>query len=504
MKLKDFLTLLLLTAGAFLVTGYHPGVEDAEIYVPQIKKILKPALYPFGSEFFQSHARLTLFPQMIAASVRVTHLSLDVVMLLWHLLSIFLVLLACWKLANLCFDEPPARWAAVALVAALLTIPVAGSALFIMDEYLNPRSLALFAALFAVAAVLQRKYVVAALWIIFAAPIHPLMSVFGASLAAVIVVLQLNASRVALAESGPAARAASVALLLPLGITLRNPSPAYREIIQMRPYFFILRWHWYEWLGIVAPLLILWWIGRMNRDRPAVSLLCRAAIVYSVVYFILALVMTIPPRLLSLVRYQPMRSLQLVYVILFLLAGGLLGKFLLRNRVWLWLALFTPLCFGMFYVQRQLFPATPHIEWPGRVPQNDWLQAFAWIRANTPTDAIFALNPNHMALPGEDEHGFRVMAERSMLADAVKDSGALTMFPELPLAEEWQQQIQAQKGWDHFGLADFERLHRDWGVTWVVLDQPRVTGLDCPYANRTLRVCRIEPSERGSSETSRD
>jgi len=34
-----------------------------------------------------------------------------------------------------------------------------------------------------------------------------------------------------------------------------------------------------------------------------------------------------------------------------------------------------------------------------------------------------------MDLPGEDEIGFRARAQRSMLADAVKDKGATTMFP---------------------------------------------------------------------------
>lgn len=222
------------------------------------------------------------------------------------------------------------------------------------------------------------------------------------------------------------------------------------------------------------------------------ALLCDALVVYQFVYLALGLVMTIPPRFLALVRYQPMRSLQLVYVLLLVIGGGFVGERLLRVHLWRWLVLFIPLCGGMFYAQRQLFPATPHIEWPGVTPKNDWLQAFAWIRQNTPEDAIFALNPNHMALPGEDEHGFRALAERSMLADAVKDSGALTMFPDLPLAEEWQQQMKAQQGWDHFQRADFERLHRDWNVTWAVIDRPSVTGLDCPYANATLHVCRVQ------------
>jgi hypothetical protein len=492
-KAKDFLLLCLVTAGAFLISGYHPGVEDAEIYVPGVKKLLNPSLYPFGAEFFTSHARMTLFPNLIATCVRLSHLSPDAVMLIWHLASIFLVLLACLQITSLCFEDRAARWAGVCFVAALLTLPVAGTALYIMDEYLNPRSLALFALLFAIASTLQKKYLRAAVWIILAALVHPLMSVFGLSLIAVIVWLRyfgLPWLRVA----PRAAVTAYSALLLPLGVSLSYPSAAYREAIQMRGYFFLLRWQWYEWLGIIAPIGLLWWFAVIAKRRRMenLALLCNALVVYQIVYLALGLVMTIPPRFLALVRYQPMRSLQLVYVLLLVIAGGFLGEYVLRAHVWRWLVLFVPLCGGMFYAQRQLFPGTPHIEWPGVTPKNDWLQAFAWIRQNTPEDAIFALNPNHMALPGEDQHGFRALAERSMLADAVKDSGALTMFPDLPLAEEWQQQMKAQQGWNHFQQPDFERLHRDWNVTWAVIEQPGVTGLDCPYANATLRVCRVQ------------
>ena len=491
----DLLILALMTAGAFAVAGYHPGVEDAEIYVPQIEKLLHPNLFPFGAEFFESHARLTLFPNLIADTARVLHAPLDSVLLGWQVLSIFLLLAACWKLSGICFEDRRARWAGVALVAALLTIPVAGTALYIFDEYLNPRSIALFAAIFAMAAALRKRYAAVALWTAFAAVIHPLMSLFGLSLIAVIVWLRdFRAWPLSGNDGGARTAAIAAAIFLPLGISFKTPSAAYRQIIQMRPYFFLLRWHWYEWLGIFAPLALLWWSSRLARrqGRTAVDLLCRALIVYELVYLAIALATTIPPKLLALVRYQPMRSLQLVYALMFLILGGWLGQWVLRARVWMWLAVFVPLCAGMYYSQEQLFPSTPHIEWPGRVPDNDWLQAFAWIRANTPTDAIFALNPDHMAMPGEDEHGFRALAERSMLADGVKDAGALTMFPDLPLAEHWKAQMEAESGWEHFRAADFERLKRDWGVTWVVLDQRDVTLPDCPYSNRTLRVCRLD------------
>src|SRR5262249_834002 len=179
-----------------------------------------------------------------------------------------------------------------------------------------------------------------------------------------------------------------------------------------------------------------------------------------------------------------------IYIFLFLIIGGLLEEFVLKNRVWRWLILFVPLCAGMWYAQRQLFPNSPHIELPNHVPDNDWLQAFAWIRQNTPIDAYFALDPAHMEIPGEDEHGFRAIAERSMLADTVKDGGSVSMFP--ALAEKWQAQLQAQQGWAQFHANDFRRLKKQYGVDWVVLQQPGTPDLHCPYQNKTLLVCRID------------
>src|SRR5581483_10838559 len=98
-------TLLLLTLGAVLVHGYHPYAEDAEIYLPGIEKLLNTQLFPFNAEFFQSHAHLTLFPNLIAASVRITHLPLDFALFSWDLLSIFLLLFACWELSGKCFSD---------------------------------------------------------------------------------------------------------------------------------------------------------------------------------------------------------------------------------------------------------------------------------------------------------------------------------------------------------------------------------------------------------------
>ena len=143
----------------------------------------------------------------------------------------------------------------------------------------------------------------------------------------------------------------------------------------------------------------------------------------------------------------------------------------------------------MFVAQRMLFPASAHIEWPGTESKNQWVEAFVWVRHNTPSDAVFALDPEYMEIPGEDEQGFRAIARRSRTADTIKDSGAVSMFP--AMADEWLRQVQAQSGWRNFQLKDFRGLQAKYGVSWVILQQPGLLGLDCPYRNQTVLVCRL-------------
>ena len=67
--------------------------------------------------------------------------------------------------------------------------------------------------------------------------------------------------------------------------------------------------------------------------------------------------------------------------------------------------------------------------------------------------------------------------------------GAVTMFPKL--AELWKQQVEAEQGWKHFGLADFRHLSSQFGVDWVVVASP-ISGLACPYHNEAVAVCQIK------------
>ena len=466
--------------------GYHPFAEDAEIYLPGVETILDAKLFPVGREFFLSHASLTFFPNLVALSLRVTHLPLEAGLFLWHLASIYLLLLACWELSGLFFQNARARWGGVCLVAALLTIPVAGTALYIVDQYLNPRNLAAFAGIFMMARTLEKKYVRALLWLAFAVCMHPLMWVFPFSFCVLLLVMKRL--------EGIRNKAATPALtaLMWLGVPLTiAPSSAYHEAAKQHGFHYIQHWHWYELLGIAAPLLLFWWFAKMARERQwfNVERASRTFVIYGLIYLAGALMVDLPARFESLARLQPLRSLHFLYIVMFVVIGGFLGEYVLKNHGWRWLLLFVPLSLGMFLAQWSLFPDSAHVEWPGVAPRNRWAQAFVWIRQNTPEDALFALDPNYMHIAGEDEIGFRCLAQRSRLADWIKDNGVVSMFP--PLAEEWWSQVQAQTPWRNLGSEDFSRLKNKYGVGWVVMQQPGVAGLDCVYQNSAVRVCRV-------------
>ena len=149
--------ILLIALLAVLVHGYHLGVDDSEIYIPAIKKAADPALYPFGSEFFETHAHMSLFSNLVGNSARLIHLPINLAIFLWHIFGIFLLLIACWRLAAVCFETTTARWSAILTIAGTLSVPVAGTALMIMDPYVTARSLSTPATIFAIACYISGK-----------------------------------------------------------------------------------------------------------------------------------------------------------------------------------------------------------------------------------------------------------------------------------------------------------------------------------------------------------
>jgi hypothetical protein len=476
--------LALLTVFAILVQGYHPGLEDDAYYLAAIKYNLNPALFPHDADFFRVLFQATGFDKLIAASVRWTHVPLAWGLFLWQCAATFLVLWGCWRIARRCFAEEHAQWAAVTLVAVLLTLPVSGSGLSLTDQHLHPRALATALILAAIVAVLDGHRVLAAALLLVAFPLHLNMTPFGVSYC---LFLLWKPQKL---EHGSVAAAA--ALVLPLQWMFEPASDTWRRAEATRSFYFLLHWHWYEWLGVVGPLALLWWFRwlALGRGSAVLARVAERTVYFGVFQLAVALILMLPPRLERFRSLEPMRYLHLVYLFFVLLSGGLLGRYLLKRHVLRWLLLFVPLAGGMFYAQRQLYPATVHLELPGVPSGNAWVEAFRWISANTPVDSQFALDPQYMGMPGEDFHGFRALAERSVLADALKDPCIVVRVPSL--GPRWVREVDAQRGWRDFHEADFRRLKAQFGVNWVVLTEPVPEPMTCPYRKQGLAVCPIE------------
>jgi len=491
-SIRNLLIVAGLTALAFLVMGYHPGLEDDSFYLAAIKRDLKSSLFPHDADFFRVQFQATIFDKLIAFSVRLTHLPLPWMALLWQFVAIFFVIHSCWRISRRCFSRPEAHWAATALIAALLTLPLPGVAIAIADQYLHPRTLATAAILAAIVAVIDAKPRLGGFLLVFAVATHAIMASFGISFC-IFLWWHLRGRRM---QDSSVVLAAS---LVPLGWLFEPASDAWRQVAATRGFYFLGRWRWYEWLGVFAPLVILFAIRRLLRrsdENSNLSALTSATLGFGTFQMLAGLLIMLPSSLERLRPFEPMRYLQLLYILFFLIVGGMLGKFVLKRQVYRWVFVFIPLSAGLLYAQRRMYPASPHFELPWRTDENPWVKAFAWIRDNTPPDALFAIDPHYETLPDEDSHGFRALAERSVLADYEKDAGMAARVPSL--APRWLREVTALNGWQNFQDSDFERLHREFGVNWTILSStdkqysiPDSATMACPYENRDVKVCRL-------------
>ena len=141
------------------------------------------------------------FPCCLGSFARLTRVPSDVAILLCHILGVFLLLLASRRLLSACFHNERARWAGVALLAGVLSVPVAGTAIPIMDPYVTSRSLSTPLALFAIAWYLSERPRRAIAWLAACALIHPQMSLYAAALLGT---MELSRRRAAVPEAVPA------------------------------------------------------------------------------------------------------------------------------------------------------------------------------------------------------------------------------------------------------------------------------------------------------------
>jgi len=454
------------------------------------------------------HLRYSLFAPAMAELVRATHVNLGAVLLAVHLASYWMTLFAAWLLAARCYESRAARGGAVTLLAVWMTLPIAGTSLMLMDPYVTARSLSTPCALLALVGAMEflrprfgtedgeRRWhglVICCAALTGACAMHPLMGAYA--LGPVIVMGVLLAESMTVRVWGTVGLGlTAMAMAAGMQLAAAPESKAYQRIMLTRDYWFLSEWHWYEWIGLVAPLMILAmvaWRPGAEDDGARVGL-ARTAVVGGITAIVVAGLFARAGTTVHVVaRMQPLRVFQLVYVVMTLVVGAEFGERVLQRRPLRWVAAFALLVGVMVMAERLTFPASRHLELPGMTDNegNAWERAFMWISRSTPKDALLALDAQYITAPGEDAQGFRAIAERSALPDYSKDGGMVTNRPEL--ADAWVAGQVAQAGLnieeDARRVARLEPL----GVSWVVLERGAATAFVCEYANEAVKVCRL-------------
>lgn len=483
---------------ALALLGYHPFAEDGGIYAAAIKLHLHPDLFPGQRALVIAHTGHGVFVRFVDRCVRLSHLSLDTVLLVLQAVTVFATLAAGAAVAREVFRSRRSVYGAVAMMACAMGSPVAGTGIYFTDPYLTARSFSTPLVLWAVALLLRRRYIAPmVLWCV-AAAFHPLMAIWALPLLAAIVALDSPAPLVSCAALLAGSAIAGAVLL---HTVLLPQTDAMHKAALSRAYWFLSQWQAAEWAGVFAPVVLLAFFflrqGRGERiGRGATEkqrLLARAALCAAALSLLVAgLFAHEGSANLLIAQIQPMRTLLLVYAVVFLLLGGsILEARVATLRVTLALVFFAGTAAGMIVLQRGLYEASGWFEWPGRVPVNGYEQAFLWVRSNTPKHALFGMDAAYTVARAEDAQCFRAIAERDAVPDAAKDGGVASVSPSL--AEVWLAGRTAQTGLNAAPDADRRARLLPLGASWLVLPTGAQTSLHCPYRNSSAKVCRLTP-----------
>ena len=491
-----------LTVIAVAIHGYHPYAEDGGIYLPGVYKLIDPALYPAWTGFVTAQSKFSLFAAVVAGIVRFSGISVMSCVLGIHLAGIWTTLWASWQILLRCSIVREAAYAGVCMLAVCLTIPIAGTSLILVDPYVTARSISTPCTLLAMVGALDLiayfkrvgrvrlpSMALCGASLLVTAAMHPLMAAYAAGCVVLLAFSAITRAKLRVTAFALIAMcSATIAYLL--NRFAPTPPQGYTTVALTRYYWFLSEWQWYEVVGLIAPLLVLFLLSRYTGFREPARWLVRMAISGGVIGLVVSLLFareSSPSYFVAML--QPLRIFLVVYVAMILLAGVVLADVFLMRRPLRWAATLFPLGGVMLFFQIQTYPHSSHLEFPWGCTGNDWERGFVWIRDHTPKDAVFALDAKYILTSGEDAQNFRAIAQRSSLPDYQKDGGIAAIEPDLSSGWVTGQSIQGDLVID--GDAQRRLKLAEVGVQWLVLPASSVTGFWCPYENESMRVCRI-------------
>ena len=412
---------VLATANA---AGYRYGVSDQAFYIPVVARALDPSLFPRDGALIDAEGRLMVIDEALAALVRGTGVSLEVLFFAGYLLSLALLWTGLVLIGTRVARGP---WVAAALgLAFTLRHRIPRTSANTFEPYFHPRMLAFALGTIAVAALLRRRAWPAVGLVAAAALVHVTTALwFAVLIGTALAVLDRRWRRLAAVGAiGAAAALAAAAVAGPLRGALTVMDDVWLQAVASKDSLFATDWPVWAWAANLALPALLWWAHRV-RARRGVATPEDAALVWGATALVGLFVATLPLVAAGLslaVQFQISRVFWLVDLValVYLLAAWLEGRPARTAALTAAFLLAVSAGRGAYIMlveqpERALFAL--------RVPDSPWQEAMRWVTGRPAAVHVLA-DPGHAWKYGTS---VRVAAARDVLVEEVKDS-ALAIY----------------------------------------------------------------------------
>jgi hypothetical protein len=478
--------------------GYRYGASDLAFYVPAALERLDPSLFPRDRALIASQARLTMIDETIAVLARVSSLSLPSLFAALYVITLALLLLGAWLVACRLYRS---GWTMAALTVALtLKHEIAKSGTNTLEGYFHPRQLAFSLGVLALAALIGRRFAIAAMLVIAGGMLHPTTALWFAVWLGVAAWINEPRWRVQLTAAAVLTLAAGALLLTtgPLAGRLVIMDPEWLATLVTKDYLFPLDWPVYVWVLNLAYVPIIWFIYR-RRLAAGVLVAGEAGIVVGCLSLVLVFAAALPlnaARLAIVIQLQIPRVfwmldfLAVTYACWLLIEAGGLTR---RRAAFVTLALLLGSSTRSAYIKFIKFPERPIAQI--RVPDTDWGRAMTWARG-TARDSNWLAHPFHAVQYGSS---LRVAGERDVFVEGIKDA-AIGMY-ERDVAMRTRDRLQELDDYDVMTAERARALASKYGLDFMVSEED--LALPIAYSSGTLRVYRLR-ADTGSRVRNHD
>lgn len=465
---------------------YRYGASDQAFYIPAVVLAMHPDHFPHDAPVIQAQARLMLADEAFGGLSAATGLGLPSLALAFYIGALMLLATAAWLIASRLYRT---SWAGLALLAALtFRHSISRTGTNTLEGYFHPRQLAFALGAMAVALVLRRRLVPAAVAVLVAAALHPTTATWFAIWLAVAVAISERRWRRPLAAGAAAAGLAGAWAVTagPLAGRLAVMDPQWLATLDTKDYLFPLEWPLATWLFNLAYLPVIVGIYRWRRASGLVDEV-ESGVVAGALALVGVFILVLPlnaAHVALAVQLQVSRLfwmldfLAVIYLVWALAEGPVAATGRAR------LTAIALLCLSAVrggYVKFVEFPQRPLAQ--VSIPDNDWGRAMAWART-TDVRSQWLADPIHAARYGMS---LRVAAERDVFVEGIKDA-AIGMY-DRPTAIRTRDRLTAI---GDFGALSAERvraLASTYGLDYLVAG--RAFDLPLAFQSGDVRIYRL-------------